>query len=86
MTSQLLVRIDSDTKNKLNLVARREGKTSSDVVRELVSDYINERDMSAYIEDLWERIGKKIINSGIKEKDINKIIKEVRRENKWHPL
>ncbi|OGU37822.1 MAG: CopG family transcriptional regulator [Ignavibacteria bacterium GWB2_35_12] len=82
MTSQLLVRIDSDTKNKLNLVARREGKTSSDVVRELVSDYINERDMSAYIEDLWERIGKKIINSGIKEKDINKIIKEVRRENK----
>jgi predicted DNA-binding protein len=82
MTTQLLIRIDSDTKNKLNLVARREGKTSSDVVRELVSDYINERDLSAYIDELWDRIGKKIINSGIKEKDINKIIKEVRRENK----
>lgn len=82
MTTQLLVRIDSDTKNKLNLVARREGKTSSDVVRELVSDYINERDMSAYIEDLWERIGKQFIRHGITEKDIKKAIKDVRRANK----
>ncbi|MCL5992497.1 MAG: ribbon-helix-helix domain-containing protein [Bacteroidetes bacterium] len=82
MTTQLLVRIDSDIKNKLNLVARREGKTSSDVVRELVSDYINERDMSAYIEDLWQRISKQFKQHGITEKDIKKAIKDVRQANK----
>lgn len=82
MTTQLLVRLDSDLKNRLNIVARSEGKSSSDVVRELVSDYISERDLSAFIDELWESIGKQIRKSGIKEKDINKIIKEVRREGK----
>jgi predicted DNA-binding protein len=36
----MIVRIDSDVKDRFNKLARVEGKTSSQMVRELIEDYI----------------------------------------------
>jgi len=52
MTTQMIVRIDSDVKDRFNKLARVEGKTSSQMVRELIEDYIKERDIGAYVDDL----------------------------------
>ncbi len=79
MTTQMIVRIDSEVKERFNKLARVEGKTSSQMVRELIEGYIKERDIGAYVDDLWGRIGGKLRSKGIKQKDINKAIKEARK-------
>lgn len=79
MTTQMIIRIDSDMKNRLNRLARVEGKTTSQMVRELIEEYIREKDISTYIDDLWNRIGGNLRSKGIKQTDVNKAIKESRR-------
>ena len=80
MASQMIIRIKPDVKDKLNKLARVEGKTTSQMVRELIEDYIKERDISAYIDDLWDRIGRKLSSRGVKLKDIKTAIKEARKK------
>jgi predicted DNA-binding protein len=79
MTTQMIIRIDSETKTRLNRLARVEGKTTSQMVRELIEDYIKEKDIGTYIDDLWNRIGGKLRSKGIKQRDIRRAIKESRR-------
>jgi predicted DNA-binding protein len=79
MTTQMIIRIDSETKTRLNRLARVEGKTTSQMVRELIEDYIKEKDIGTYIDDLWDRIGGKLKSKGIKQREINRAIKESRR-------
>ena len=79
MTTQMIIRINPDVKERLNRLARIEGKTSSQMVRELIEDYIRERDISVYIDDLWDRVGKKLRSKGIRPRNIDRAIKEVRR-------
>ena len=79
MTTQMIVRIDTKMKDKLSKLARLEGKTTSQMVRELVEEYVSERDISAYIDDLWNRIGGRLRDKGIKSKDIKNAIKETRK-------
>ncbi len=79
MTTQMIVRIDSEVKERFNKLARVEGKTSSQMVRELIEGYIKERDIGTYIDDLWNRIGGKLRSRGVKQKDVNRAIKEGRR-------
>jgi predicted DNA-binding protein len=55
--TQLLILIDEDTKKKVRRLARLEGKTTSTVVRELLAEYIREKDIVSYIDGLWDRIG-----------------------------
>ena len=78
MTTQMIVRIDSELKSKVNSLAKAEGKSVSEVVRELLEDYIRDRDIGLYIDDLWNRIGSKLTSRGFGSRDIPKIIKEVR--------
>lgn len=33
------------------------------MVRELIEDYIKEHDISSYIDNLWDRVGKKLKGS-----------------------
>jgi hypothetical protein len=66
-------------KKRLNRLARVEGKTTSQVVRKLIEDYIKERDIGPYIDDLWDRIGGKLRGKGISQRDISGAIKESRR-------
>jgi len=78
MANHMLIRIDDDLKTKLTRLARAEGKTTSGMVRELIREYIKDRDISAYIDGLWDRIGTKFIKRGIGPAQIDKAIRETR--------
>jgi predicted DNA-binding protein len=80
MATQMIIRIDPEVKDRFNKLARVEGKTSSQMVRELIEDYIKERDIGLYIDDLWSKIGGKLRSKGVRQKDIGRAIKEVRRK------
>ena len=78
MTTQMIVRINPELKNKVNSLAKAEGKSISEVVRELLEDYVKNRDIGLYIDDLWQRIGDKLTSRKIGPKDIQRAIQEVR--------
>jgi predicted DNA-binding protein len=78
MTTQMIVRINPELKNKVNRLAKAEGKSVSEVVRELLEDYVKNRDIGLYIDDLWQRIGDKLISRKIGPKEIQRVIQEVR--------
>jgi predicted DNA-binding protein len=82
MGTQMIIRIDPEAKDRLNRLARIEGKTTSQMVRELIEDYIKERDIGAYIDDLWNRIGGKLRDKKVKTQDIDRAIKEARKKSK----
>ena len=82
MSTQMIFRLDDKTKTKLTKLAKSEGKTNSQVLRELIEDYIQERDIESYIDDLWNRTGKKLKAKGAKVIDIQKAIKKVRASKK----
>jgi predicted DNA-binding protein len=79
MTNQMIIRIDSEIKNRLSKLARVEGKTTSQMVRELIEDYIRQKDIGSYIDNLWDRIGGKLRAKGINQRDVNRAIKESRK-------
>jgi len=78
MTTQMIVRIDPKLKTKVNNLAKSEGKRLSEVVRELLEDYVRDRDVASYVDDLWTRVGGKLASRGLTLKDIPRAIKEVR--------
>ena len=79
MTTQMMIRVDPEMKNRLNKLARMEGKTTSQMVRELIEDYVMEKDIGAYIDNLWDRIGGKLRSKGIRQRDISRAIRASRR-------
>ena len=79
MTTQLMIRIDDGIKSRLSKLARLEGKTTSEMVRELIEERIKERDISAYVDDLWNRIEKKLKAKGVTPSAIEKAIKASRK-------
>jgi len=79
MEKQMIVRIDTDLKERLSRLARNEGKTTSQMVRELIRDYVKEKDIGAYIDELWSRIGAKLDARGVRPADIKKAIAESRK-------
>ncbi len=74
----MIIRLDAEKKKKLSQLARAEGKNASEVVREILDNYIREHDMAGYIDDLWDSIGKDLKKSGATLKDVDRVIKEVR--------
>ena len=84
MTSQMIIRLDSETKTRLKKLAQAEGKNTSQVVRELIEDYIQNRDMGSYIDDLWCRIGKKLKARKVGIDEIERAIHESRASKKIH--
>ena len=78
MSTQMIVRIDPELKTKVNNLAKAEGKSISEVVRELLEDYVKDRDIGLYIDDLWKRISTKLTSRGFGPKDIKRVIQEVR--------
>jgi predicted DNA-binding protein len=79
MTTQMIIRIDSEVKTRLSKLARLEGKTTSEMVRELIEERIKERDIGAYVDDLWGRIGGKLKARGVTPAIIEKTIKASRK-------
>jgi predicted DNA-binding protein len=74
----MIVRVHPELKARVNRIAKTEGKSVSEVVRELLEDYVRDRDMGAYVDDLWDRIGGKLSARGVGRKEIQRVIKEVR--------
>lgn len=81
MTTQLLIKIDEEIKARLSKLARLEGKTTSGMVRELIEGHIKERDISAYVDNLWGRIGTKLKTKGVTPSAIEKAIKASRKNH-----
>jgi len=81
MATQMIVRLDPGLKDKVSRLAKKEGKSLSELVRELLERYAKERDMSSYIDDLWDRIGKKMSENHVTPSDIDAAIKEARSLN-----
>ena len=78
MTTQMIIRLDEELKYRMQDLARAEGKNASQVVREMIEEYVTERDPVAAIEDLWNRIGARLEKRGARKRDINRAIREVR--------
>jgi predicted DNA-binding protein len=78
----MILRVDSETKEKLTKLARREGKTASQLVRELIEGFIKDKDIGTYIDDLWDRVGASLRSKQVTRKDVGKAVKEVRRARK----
>ncbi len=82
MSTQMIIRIDNEIKNRLNKLARIEGKTTSEMVRGLIEEYIKERDIASYIDNLWNRTGKKLKSRGVTPAVIEKAIRAARKDQK----
>jgi hypothetical protein len=82
MKKSMIIRIDEHTKNKFDRIARIEGKTTSEKVRELMSSYVATNDLSSIVDSLWSRISDKIKQKGYNEKDVENLIKEARDNKK----
>ena len=80
MSTHIIIRIDNAVKTRLNKLARIEGKTTSEMVRGLIEEYIKERDIGSYIDDLWDRTGKKLKSRGITPAAIEKAIRASRNK------
>jgi len=78
MATQLVIRIDPEIKEKLMKLARTEGKTASDKVREMVTEYVAQSDLSSIVDDLWARISNKLRKQRVGAKDIDRTIARVR--------
>ena len=81
MATQMIIRIDPFLKEKVSNLARKEGKNLSELVRELLERYVRERDMGAYIDNLWDKIGRRLSEKNISQTDIDGIIQKVRSSN-----
>ena len=79
MTTQMIVRIEPDLKAQVSRLAKAEGKTVSEIVRELLNGYVKDRDMGGYVDDLWGRIGAKLDPQGNDPTHIQKVIEQSRQ-------
>ena len=79
MAEQLLIRMDPELKRKLTKLAAMEGKTSTQIVRDLIEDYIKRRAVTSYIDALWERIGQSLKAAGVGAGDVAKAVREARK-------
>lgn len=81
MTTQMIIRVDQGLKNKVSQLAKADGKNLSELVRELLQRYTRERNMSAYIDNLWDSIGNNLSETDVSEVDVSEAIKQVRSRN-----
>ncbi len=78
MSTQMIVRLEPELKAQVNHLAKAEGKSVSEVVRELLEAYVRDRDIGTYVDDLWDRIGRKLTARQVRSRDIPRIIRKVR--------
>lgn len=79
--AQLTVRINEDLKGHLQALARREGKSTSDVVRSLVQRYVQDRDRGAALQALWEQMRQRAEEAGAGRKDVEAAVESVREKS-----
>ena len=79
MATQMIIRIEPELKDKVGRLARAEGKSTSEVVRELLEEYARNRDMEGYVDELLDRIGAKLLTRGATPAKLTRTLHEVRR-------
>jgi predicted DNA-binding protein len=82
MSSQMTIRIDPEIKKRFSKLVRAEGKSPGQALREPIENCIKERVTRTYIDDLWKRIGSKLESKDLKQRDINRVIKEARKASR----
>lgn len=80
MATQMIIRVEPGLKDKVSRLAKSEGKNLSELVRELLEKYTKERDMGAYIDTLWTKIGSNL-SKNMSASDIENAIQQVRSRN-----
>ncbi len=78
--AQLTVRIDDDLKDHLQTLARREGKSTSGVVRGLVRRHV--RDRGAALRALWTQVQQTAEDAGAGPEDVEEAIRAVRERSR----
>jgi len=78
--------MDDEKKDRFDRMARRSGKSSSEVIRELVDDYIQRNDMRSYLKTAMDEIGHEMKRKGVTQPEINKAVKEVRLQARLRKL
>ena len=78
MATQMIVRLDEPLKAKVSALARKEGKSLSELVRELLENYARDRDISGFIDQLWNDIGRGLEQAGATQADVDRAIRQVR--------
>ncbi len=81
MTTQMIIHIEPDLKNKINRLAGIDGKNVSQLVHDLLVKYIMERDMSTHIDEIWNNIGDRMTQNSITYQDIDKAVNYVRQKS-----
>jgi predicted DNA-binding protein len=76
--AKIIIRLDSSLKSKINTLARAEGKSSSQLVREILETHLKDRDIELYIENLWRRVANKLKAKGVGPNHIDQAIEECR--------
>jgi predicted DNA-binding protein len=82
MAVQMIVRVDPTTKQKLGRLARAEGKTTSQLMRDAIDGYLRDHDPEAHLDDLWTRIRQSIEARGNGPEDVERTVDEVRRSRR----
>ncbi len=81
MTTQMIIRLDTELKERVAMLAKQEGKNLSELVRDLLEKYTRERDIHSHINNLWKKIGQNLQQNNVSESDIDKVIRQVRSDN-----
>ncbi len=81
MTTQMIIRLDTGLKERVAMLAKQEGKSLSELVRDLLEKYAREQDIHSHIDNLWERIGHNLQQNNASRSDINKVIRQVRSDH-----
>jgi len=77
MTSQILVRLDKELKDKFQWLSGIERKSVNEKVRELMEKYVKEHSLEATMKNLWDEIGSSMKKKGYKEADVARSLSDL---------
>lgn len=78
MISQILVRVDKETKEKFQRLSRFEHKSVNEKLCELMKEYVEEHNIESAMKGLWREIGDFLKKKGYNASDVEKTIRKVR--------
>ncbi len=78
MTSQILVRVDKELKEKFRRLSGTERKSVNEKLRELMEEYVKEHSLEPSMKTLWDEVGRSLKKKGYEESEVGKMIRKVR--------
>ena len=78
MLTRMTIQINSKLKSKIEYIAKLEGKSAGKLVGELFEEYVRNKYIDYYIDDLWNRIGENLLKSDFNPDEVVRIVHEVR--------